>query len=243
MRGGTLLKRKQVLFCVAVLSMLSLTGCMEIKELTEQQSDLVAEYSAGILLKYSDRYERRLITKEQLKKDEKQGATATPTATVSVTPTPTATGDLEGEASEGKTEQEVPDVSLNDFYHFNGVDVSYDSCKFVNQYGAAYIRAEKGETLCVVSFSLHNTSSKVKKLNLMKRMGISYTLDVDGSEYQPGPSILLNGGMNQLKTTLKPGQKEKAVLIYRMAKSKKNASSITLTISEGKRETTITIKK
>lgn len=239
------MKRNRIAIFVTILSMLSLAGCMDVGDLTEQQSDLIAEYSAGVLLRYSDRYERRLITKEQLKKQERQNgesASASPTATIQVTPTPTPEATA-GSSSDGQpTEVGVPNIGVSEFFQFDGVTVSYHSYKFVKKYGSAQIRAGDGETLCIVSFMLHNTSNKVKKLNLMKKTDISYTLDVDGSEYQPGPSILENGGLNQLITTLKPGKKEEAVLIYRMSKEKKNASSITLTIANQAKQSKITLR-
>ena len=112
----------------------------------------------------------------------------------------------------------------------------------MKRYANTQIRAAQDETLLVVSFLLNNTSEKKKKLNLMKRLDISYMLDVDGSQYLPGPSMLENGGMNQLSTTLKAGQKEKAVLIYRMAKEQRNASSISLTITDESKQTKVILK-
>ena len=65
------MKRNGIFILLTILSILSLTGCADLSDLTEEQSNLIAQYSAGVLLRYSDSYERRLITKEQLKK---QGA-------------------------------------------------------------------------------------------------------------------------------------------------------------------------
>ena len=68
-----------------LLSMMSLTGCMEAENLTEQQSDLIAEYSAGVLLRYSDKYQHRLITKEQRKKQEQESEEASPSPSATAT--------------------------------------------------------------------------------------------------------------------------------------------------------------
>ena len=54
--------------------------------------------------------------------------------------------------------------------------------------------------------------------------------------------MLENGGMNELSTTLKAGQKEKAVLIYRMSKEKMNASSISLMVSDRSKQTKVILK-
>lgn len=242
------MKRNRIVALIVMLSMLSFTGCMDVNDLTEEQSNLIAEYSAGVLLRYSERYERRLITKDQLEQQGIEGTgEATPTPAVSAaanaSPVPkepaaqtTVTGDTQSQTTEN------PSLSVNDFYHFDGVTVSYDSYQFAKKYGNTQIRAADGETLLIVSFLLNNTSGKTKKLNLMKRLDISYTIDVDGGQYLPGPSMLENGGMNQLSTTLKAGQKEKAVLIYRMSQERKKASSITLTIADESKQAKVTLR-
>lgn len=238
------MRRNRIVALVIALSMLSLNGCMSVGDLTEKQSDFVAEYSAGLLLRYSDRYERRLLTKEQL---EKQGieptAEVSPTPMVSAEPTATAPeADATNDSGEEPEATAIPNVEMNEIYQLDGIKVRYDSYEFANKYGSSQIRAEDGETLLIVSFEVKNVSGKTKKVNLMKRTGITYTLDVDGHEYQPGISILENGGMNQLLTTLKPGKKEKAVLIYRMDQERKTASSITLSIADGDKQSKLTLK-
>ena len=241
------MKRNRIVALIAILSMISLTGCMDMGNLTEEQSDLVAEYSAGVLLRYSDRYERRLITKEQLDKQGVEIEDVLPTATAEATPTPVTDVSTDETTADGSSEPEVtevPGVPVNDFYHLDGVTVAYDSYQFVKKYESiSQIRADKGETLLIVTFLLNNTSGKTKNIDLMhNRTDISYTLDVDGSQYQPGIDILENGGMNNLSTKLKSGKKEKAVLIYRMDQAQKNASSITLTIAEGNQQSKVTLR-
>ena len=58
---------RQIRFLCAVLavSVLSLTGCADIKNLSEEQENEIAEYAAGVLLQNSDKYPYRLIAKEE----------------------------------------------------------------------------------------------------------------------------------------------------------------------------------
>ena len=137
---------------------------------------------------------------------------------------------------------ETPGVTVNDFFFFFCVTVTYDSYRFASKYGSTQIRADEGETLLVVTFVLKNTTGKTKELNLMKRTDISYQADVDGEQYQPGISMLENGGLNQLSTKLKAGEKEKAVLIYRMSRDKKDAASVVLTLSDKNRTAKVTLR-
>lgn len=256
------MKHNRIMFTFAVLmSMVALSGCMDMKNLSEEHANMIAEYSAGVLLRYSDTYERRLITKEQLAKEQpeekSEKAQETPAA-VLPTPTPasasTTTSASSGtavqaeETSEGgetAEEDNRKEVPLNNLYHANGLDFSYHSYQFCDKYTEkgtdSTIMAGKGETLLVVSFHVRNTSGAKKKVNLVKR-NIEYQLVIDGMEYLPGINILKNGGMNFLNTTISKGKTETAVLIYTVSAERKKASEIKLVAKDGNKKTSIQMK-
>lgn len=234
------MKHIRILCLLLIMSMISLTGCMDVKDMSEEKADLVAEYAAGVLLRYSDTYEYRLITKDQQDRQEEPEATVTPAGeTAAATPTPAASG-TSGGAQEPET-AEVPEVSLDALYQLKGIKVSYDTCQFTKQYGDTEIYANKGETLFVVTFALKNVSAAGKKVNLMDRE-IQYTLDVDGNQYVQGINMLPDGGLDYLETTIKKGKTKKAVLIFRMDQERASASSVNLTIEEGNKKTSIKLK-
>lgn len=230
---------------VLLVVTLSLWGCMDVQDLTDEEGNMVAEYSAGVLLRYSEQYERRLVTKEQ-REEKKPEETAVPSAVAPASPTPAPMPS----SGDGRTgQQETADkVSLNDLYDMKGIDFSYQSYQFYDRYpnndnSIASVVAGKDEILLVVSFQIHNQSGTDKKVSLGKRAEhISYTLTVDGEEYQPGITILENTGLNFLNTTIKKGGKEEAVLVYTMAKERKRASSISLRIQEGNKAADIPLK-
>lgn len=241
------MKRTRILCLILAVSVISLTGCMDVKDMSEEQSDLVAEYAAGVLLRYSDKYERRLITKEQHEKQDEAEVTASPpVATPPATPAPVTSAATEPTASASDaseaTAEPVPEVSLDELYQLEGIKVSYDSCRFTKRYGSSQIRADKGQTLFVVTFALKNVSGAGKKVSLMDRRNITYTLDVDGSQYSPGINMLPNGGMDYLETSIAKGKTDKAVLIFQMDAGKQSASSMTLTIEEGNKRTSLKLK-
>lgn len=238
------MKHTRILCFLLIVSMISLTGCMDVKDMSEEKTGMVAEYAAGVLLRYSDKYEHRLITREQLAKQEKEtGETSAPAESIA---TPTVSPASDGSRTSGEPQEpetsEVPEVSLDELYQLKGIKVSYDSCKFTKQYGNSEIRAMEGETLFVVTFALKNVSGAGKKVNLMDQRDIQYTLDVDGNQFFPGVNILPNGGLNYLETTIKKGKTEKAVLIFRMDQDRTSASSVNLTIEENNKKTSIKLK-
>lgn len=55
------------LFTIAAMSMVMMTGCVDaMPELTAEQSDMVAEYAAGLILKYSPKYDYKIVSDEEL---------------------------------------------------------------------------------------------------------------------------------------------------------------------------------
>ncbi len=251
------MRRNRIYAAVLLLASAAvLSGCMGVKDLSEENEDMIAEYAAGVLLQYSDQYDRRLITETQ----EETKTSPTADAAATAPPAKTESGgsggssssdassgsdspsDSDSSGSGGEASGETPEstVSLNKLYHVKGLDFSYDSYEFRKQYGST-IQAEKGQVLLVVHFDVRNISGRKKKVNLAKRQ-ISYGLTADGSEYQPQFVILDNMGLNHLSTTIPAGKNEDAVLIYRLAKARRSASDITLRIQDGGKTAIVKLK-
>ena len=243
------MKHNRIAFLLLTLFlMLSLCGCVNGPDISEEQSDLVAEYAAGVLLRYSNQYDRRLITKEQIEKENQKknaDSTAAPetTAAPSATPTPVPSSENEPVPNDSGMEEqstEQPTVPLNEIYRIEGLNFSYQSYRFCKKYNSQ-IKAEDGQTLLVVEFNVKNQSGKKKKVSLGKKK-IAYKLMVDNSEYQPSISILENMGLTYLDTTIPAGKSENAVLIFRMSEERKEAAAISLAIEDGNRVSMVKLK-
>ena len=251
------MRRNRIYAAVLLLASAAvLSGCMGVKDLSEENEDMIAEYAAGVLLQYSDQYDRRLITETQEETKTSPTADAAATAPPAKTESGGSGGSSSSDASSGsdspsdsdssgrggEASGETPEstVSLNKLYHVKGLDFSYDSYEFRKQYGST-IQAEKGQVLLVVHFDVRNISGRKKKVILAKGQ-ISYGLTADGSEYQPQFVILDNMGLNHLSTTIPAGKNEDAVLIYRLAKARRSASDITLRIQDGGKTAIVKLK-
>ena len=93
----------------------------------------------------------------------------------------------------------------------------------------------------IVRFQVKNATSKKLKVDLVKRK-ISYSLDMDGTVYDPSIAIQENGGLNFLKTNLKPGASESAILVYEIPEDAKEANSLVLTVKDKQNVSTIQVK-
>ena len=233
---------RQIRFLCTVLavSVLSLTGCADIKNLSEEQENEIAEYAAGVLLQNSDKYPYRLITKKE------KEVTETPTP-MPATPTSAAAqaSDAPQESQPEQTaaapEDSKKEVSLDDLYHLKDVSILYTSYRLADKYGSSQIRAEQGKKLLVAEFSLKNNSGAKKKGKLIDRRKITYQLNVDGTTYSPQISLLENQ-LDYLETVIAKGKSQKAVLVFQVDKNATNASSIDLSIEEGNNKTSVKMK-
>ena len=231
---------RQIRFLCAVLavSVLSLTGCADIKNLSEEQENEIAEYAAGVLLQNSD----RLITKEEKEVTETPTPMpATPTPTSAVAQASDAPQESQPEQTAAAPEDSKKEVSLDDLYHLKGVSILYTSYRLADKYGSSQIRAEQGKKLLVAEFSLKNNSGAKKKVKLIDRRKITYQLNVDGTTYSPQISLLENQ-LDYLEAVIAKGKSQKAVLVFQVDKNATNASSIDLSIEEGNNKTSVKMK-
>lgn len=228
---------RQIRFLCAVLavSVLSLTGCADIKNLSEEQENEIAEYAAGVLLQNSDKYPYRLITKKE------KEVTETPTPTSAAAQASDAPQESQPEQTAATPEDSQKEVSLDDLYHLKGVSISYTSYRLADKYGSSQVRAEQGKKLLVAEFSLKNNSGAKKKVKLIDRRKITYQLNVDGTTYSPQISLLENQ-LDYLEATIAKGKSQKAVLVFQVDKNATNASSIDLSIEEGNNKTSVKMK-
>ena len=237
---------RQIRFLCTVLavSVLSLTGCADIKNLSEEQENEIAEYAAGVLLQNSDKYPYRLITKKEKEVTETptpMPATPTPTPTSAAAQASDAPQESQPEQTAAAPEDSKKEVSLDDLYHLKGVSILYTSYRLADKYGSSQIRAEQGKKLLVAEFSLKNNSGAKKKVKLIDRRKITYQLNVDGTTYSPQISLLENQ-LDYLETVIAKGKSQKAVLVFQVDKNATNASSIDLSIEEGNNKTSVKMK-
>lgn len=218
-------------FCV-----FALTGCVGTRDLTEEQLNIIAEYSAGVVLQHEEGYAERLVKQEIPE-------TSQPTAVPQMTSAPEETlapAEEAGVETESQAEA-LTETSLNDIYGIAGMSVTCDSYTVCREYAGEFRAKDKTDYLLVVHYKVKNTTSKPLKVNLMKRK-LEYTLDMDGSAYEAQISFLQNGGMNFLKTTIKPDSVEEAVVLYEIPETQRNPKSVTVTVKDGSRVSTTKLK-
>ncbi len=177
---------------ILAMSAVMLTGCVDaMPDMTTEQSDIVAEYAAGLLLKYSPNYNYRLVSDEELaaalaQENTKEDETATEAVTetqeseTSLAEAEQETGIQQEEtqqSAESALEQIVQDaVDVDaDLAVELGLDarmaLRYQSFEICDSYpqnasGFSGTDAKQGKKLLVLHFDLENASDEVIACNL-----------------------------------------------------------------------------
>lgn len=176
------MKKGKVLGLLAMSAVL-LTGCVDsMPELTDEQSDIIAEYAAGLLLKYSPNYNYKIASEEEV-------AAATAAASVEV-PEPETEQEQEAETDQAQTELETDQGSLSpetqeagaeqvqpaadlDFAAELGIDdliIRYQSFEICNSYPqdntGFSVDAAQGKKLLVMHFDLEGLPEEDVDCNL-----------------------------------------------------------------------------
>lgn len=237
---------KKPLLILTLFCGMMFTGCAKMTDLSDQQSDVIAEYMAGSVLRYTDNYKEALIYPEDTKEEQKNGTVIKESNTTKEENTAnTATdkqdinkGAVTTSNSTGtkNTETEKSDLSYEEFYKIisdNKYQLKYTDFKLQSSYAQrdAYftLTPTSGNKLLAVNFKVSNKSKSSVKVNLEK-IHIAYKLSTkDGKSYSPMVT-LLDTDLKYLNLTLKSGKSDDAVLLFDVPENLKT-DGLTLSIS------------
>lgn len=172
------MKKSKILGLLA-MSAVMFTGCVDaMPDMTAEQSDIVAEYAAGLLLKYSPNYDYRLVSDDELAAalmqetlvDETEADTESEEAV-----SEKKTEDMEKpkqEESEAEPETEQTELKFTDantdlameLGFGDGISLRYQSFEICDSYpqnasGFSGIDAGQGRKLLVLHFDLENSTN------------------------------------------------------------------------------------
>ena len=208
---------RKLFFLLITICGVMLTGCAQLIDLTEKESDVLAEYMAGTMLRHADDYEEALIYPEETSEEKDALVTADMPETASNTDNtaklPQAANANLSQAANGDLSPENTAVPLNlsaksqygaivslasmfkDIFK-NTFSITYQNYKAYDSYpddnDLFTIEPAEGKKLIAFTFNVKNITKKSQKLDLMK-YNISYQLtDNNSSVYYPMMTLLNN---------------------------------------------------
>ncbi len=222
-----------VLFGACTLAML--TGCYEPLDITESEMDMVAEYAAGVLVKYGTNTTDSLLDREEQEEAFAEMATPTPRPTYSP-----VKGEQDDPDKEEQKEDEdgqktsptakptvtpVPDnteMTMSDFTKLMGKEdfffryTGYETTVLYQGEGELFAAAGEGKQLIVLSFEVTNRSDSGATLTLNKGASkeFVYTLRIGGKSIRPCLTLLEEDFYTSYEKSFKAGETKKCVLVF-----------------------------
>lgn len=211
MRGRTMKKRLCAVLCAATVF---LTGCGAI-ELTDSESDLIAEYAATVLLKYSVTYQPKL-QEEVVEIETTQDIYTIPTsANVSNTPNT-------GQNTPSNPSTEAPSKTLSEALGVaaEGFQVEYAGYELAKIYPDTEdtyfaMRATGNHQLLVMKFHITNHSGAEKECDILSKER-SYRCLVNDTERFGAQLTMLLDDLASFKEVFSAGETKQAVLIFQV---------------------------
>ena len=226
---------------IIICFMLSLTGCIQEYSAAEQQNDAVAEYMAGLLLKYDEDYEQGLTPMNEIPVENTTTDMGTDTPTPTIAPEDDSTIN-----SDGKEVVTQKEYTLTEVIGEKDFDIQFKGYQITETYPedieSTYfsLTPREGNQLLVTSFSVLNNTDSEKTLNLSKAK-IIYQLDINvGTVYKPSLTLLEND-LQYIDMAIKGGKTKTVLLIFEVSKDK-DITEINLIISKDNKSEIIEVK-
>jgi hypothetical protein len=238
------LKKFKAIGLLAVTSLL-MTGCSldAMPDLTSDESAIISEYAAGLLLKYSSNYDYKLVDNVEILAPEETEETEIETEVTTETETEQETSTDESFASENgqssDSEDNAQEVSLDtDFASMLGIDgvnIKYASYEISSSYpkdkDGFSVSAAQDNTLLILHFSVENTTEEDCTLNLISD-NMTAKITVNDSLTGSALNTMLPDDLLSYYDTIAAGQTVDAVILAQLGESSaQELSTINVKIS------------
>jgi predicted small lipoprotein YifL len=238
---------KKIILIMVVMLMFTLTGCIHKYQLSEADTEVAAEYMAGLLLDQDENYKPDLLDREELAAGEPvEENTAEDTVIEPTTAPDNGDSTTQTEENSGATGEAEDNFTIAEVIGTKDFDIQYEGYKLCDVYpedeSNAYFSLTplKGNQLLVASFTVKNITSEKKRLDLRKSE-VAYQLDINvGTIYKPLLTLLENN-LKYIDITIGAGKKESVLLIFEVSKDI-DINNINLIISNGAKTEIIEIK-
>lgn len=216
--------KKGKIIGVLAISACMLTGCIDLMpDMTEEQSELVAEYAADMLLKYSPNYHYRIADEEEVASAEAEMETSQEEETTQEESQPSQ--DLSqtgmGETVSVDAEASVEDGSEYDLATFFGMEqfsIRYASCEITDAYPKAEsgvgfsVTAPQGYNLLVLHFDVENLGEEAAQCDLFDQIS-KVSVNVNDAGYVQALSTLLTNDLTTYMEDIPAGEVADAVVV------------------------------
>lgn len=252
--------KKRITGFIILISAALLSGCGEtIPEISQEQTELITEYAAGLLIKYNSLPDKNLLNEDEMKEQEQIEALAREKEKKKKDAEKAYLEAKEAQEKEKENKQEKkssdsaskPDAVIDDlaaFYDLNDFSILYSGYQMCQSYPDESrddyflaMDATEGKQLCIVKFDVTNTSDAESDFDMFARKGVFY-LSIDGADKIPIQSTLLLDDMASYKGMIAPGNTEPVILVFEVDDTISQPGTMELTARYGDKKGTVTLQ-
>ncbi len=220
--------------CLALFLVVALCGCGNDIKLDDQENDMVAEYVAGVMLKYS---RENISDYQKLKNDMAQRETASGGQNNNQKPSGGQNNETNSSHNDGSSQggssnsgqddnvihAPVADVmgTLAKDLGLEGMSVAYSSYSMGNSYspdGLFSVTANSGCKVFAFEFAIKNETDSDAEVNTSSS-SIRFKLDIGGKKIIQSSSLLLNDMTNLRDVKIEAKDTYNAVVIFQVPSS------------------------
>lgn len=212
------MKKKMSLLVMAVSAMLLLGGCgTQMYSLSEDEENLIVQYSAHILGKYNLEQKDGIVAvapETETVQEDTQEHTQAPSEDKS-----TDSSGNTNQPSEGENEQTLETVSIaKAIGHEKDLKVSYKGYTVKNMYQEGdyfAVTPDDGNQLIIMKFTIKNTGKKTIKLDTVSMDDPFYVSYNGGDRVEESVSLGVQS-LSSYEGKIKAGQSKTAVLLFQV---------------------------
>lgn len=220
------MKNKFIIMIIMIFIASVLVGCATGPNVSEEQSEKIANYSTALLLKYDANYKTRLVdtaaieaeraqiaAEEQARLEAMEQAAAEQAAAEAIEET---------ENSNQNVIEEDVILDIGDILGVGPIDVVYSYYEVVDQYPeeeensfAPVMQTAEGNKLLVVHFTMTNSTTEDQYISVLDK-DVLFRLDTNVMERKNTFATLLLNDLGNFEGTFTPGEMLDLVLITEM---------------------------
>lgn len=253
--------KKGKVLCVLVMSAVLLTGCVDaMPELTKEQSGMIAEYAASLLLKYSPNCNYKIVSEEEVaaaKAAEQELAES-----LTQEETDTSEEQMESENPQQTADETTMETGETDPYDsvmyltssdadiaaelgINDIIIKYQSYEVCDSYpqnsSGFSVDAAQGKKLLIVHFDLQGSLDENVECNLFD-YDLNVRMNVNGTTIKALSTMLPNELMSYMDTIPSAEMADVVAVAEINDLSEADIESLVLTVSSNSGDCTIGLK-
>lgn len=218
------MKKKCILVTMILSTFFCLTGCQmaNIPDMTEEETQLVSQYAANLILSYNKNYDTGIATEEEIQKDDAKRERQKKREEEKKAEEKKSEESAGEAASDTAEETTVTNADLAQFLGLNDISIQYVDYEICDSYPHddsedTYFAmdAAAGNKLLVAKFAMQNNSDSDQDIDILYQYPL-FRLSINGGSNTNAFTTLLLDDLSTFKDTLTAGETRPVVLVVQI---------------------------